>query len=251
MPAAVLPVVLAAVRFAQSMIYLPAGSGYQSPRVRLPPWPPSYRMADSTILMACNYSDYVDTRLASKFGLVSFDWSDAKQLWCNEQPMRASRRLYAQAQMLAAAAGSNRSHSSTSATRIGMYRNSIKALNWFEEVRDKLDDPEYFGWFLLYNGTFLARQSNRSYPAEPTSTQQKAGIIRHDPACDPASYGNQTKCSRFWHDQDQTPNMAGMGVDYVNSGTCERRCDCGRNPCGECACAHDRCAAACATARRI
>ena len=31
-------------------------------------------------------------------------------------------------------------------TKVWIYRNTIKALNWFGSVREKLDDPQYSGW---------------------------------------------------------------------------------------------------------
>ena len=46
----------------------------------LPPWPPTYDMALSTIMMPCNYSGFMDPEFAAKWGLVDFDWSNAKQV---------------------------------------------------------------------------------------------------------------------------------------------------------------------------
>ena len=41
-------------------------------------------------------------------------------------------------------------HKADPSTKIFVYRNSIKALNWFTDVREKLDDPAYSGWFIKF-----------------------------------------------------------------------------------------------------
>lgn len=65
----------------------------------------------------------------------------------------------------------------------------------------KLDDPAYSGWFLKFD------KSKSKY---------------HVPAC---AAENQSKCSIFYHDQEQTPEVSGLCTDGV--------CDCGSQPCGE------------------
>jgi hypothetical protein len=65
--------------------------------------------------------------------------------------------------------------------RVWVYRNTIKALNWFASVREKLDDPAYSGWFVRFANYI---RGNGSY---------------YVPAC------TFEKCSRFYHDQEQTP----------------------------------------------
>lgn len=108
---------------------------------RLPKWQPQWSMALSTIVMPCNDSGYHSVEEASAYGLVSYDWSNAKQLWCNAKPMDDGEWLVTQAEMV---------RNASNTTRIGVYRNSIKALNWFSEVREKLDDPAYSGWFIKF-----------------------------------------------------------------------------------------------------
>ena len=81
--------------------------------------------------------------------------------------------------------------SSHSEARVWVYRNTIKALNWYSSVREKLDDPQYAGWFVKFKDYKGGAVSNNSY---------------HVPACD--WYGNTThppKCSGFYHDEAQTP----------------------------------------------
>ena len=91
--------------------------------------------------------------------------------------------------------------------RVWTYRNTIKALNWFTSVREKLEDPSYAGWFVPFDN-YRGPQSNGSY---------------HVPAC------TFEKCSGFYHDQLQTPELGGS----LHNGGCKEECDCGKAPCGE------------------
>ena len=90
-----------------------------------------------------------------------------------------------------------------------VYRNLVKALPWFSDVREKIGDPAFSGWFLRFKpgGAF----PNGSY---------------HVPSCDP--YYDPPLCSPFYHDQEQTPSEKPGGDGY-----CDGRCDCGSVPCGE------------------
>eukprot|EP00931_Biecheleriopsis_adriatica_P089111 TRINITY_DN63293_c0_g1_i1.p1 TRINITY_DN63293_c0_g1~~TRINITY_DN63293_c0_g1_i1.p1 ORF type:complete len:434 (+),score=72.04 TRINITY_DN63293_c0_g1_i1:27-1328(+) len=168
----------------------PAGNGYKSPKLRLPKWPPTYDMKRSTILMPCNYSGWHSVDEALQYGLVSYDWANAKSLWSEHSPVDDESLLVAQADMVIAADPAGR-------TRIGVYRNTIKAFNWFGKViQEKLDDPNYAGWFIQYRNC-TGPESNRSYSP---------------PAC------TLEKCSCAWHDH---AGQLGGGTQ-----------DCGQSPCG-------------------
>ena len=167
---------------------------------QLPLWPYSYQQNLSTFAYVCNYSGYTDVSpnsIISKFGLVCFDWSNAKDLWANQQPMDCEERLVIQAAAL---------KKTNPNARVMVYRNMVKALPWFSSVRQLLEDPMYAGFFLRFN----------------TSS------ATHVPRCD-SSY-QPPRCSPFYHDQVQTPQ-------YPNNskydGTCLAPCDCGMVPCGE------------------
>ena len=41
-------------------------------------------------------------------------------------------------------------------TKVWVYRNLIKALPWFTDVRIKINDPRYAGWFLHEKGNASA-----------------------------------------------------------------------------------------------
>lgn len=184
-----------------------------------PRWAPSWDMQRSTILQTCNDTGMHSVAEAVTYGVMVYDWSNAKELWCNAHPMSDQELLTKQAEMVLAASPSPKG----GAPRVWVYRNTIKALNWYSSVRIKLDDPKYKSWFIRFKD-YKGLASNNSY---------------HVPACD--WFGNRThppKCSGFYHDQEQTPNhktpQGGNWPAYRVDGTCQDQCDCGpTNPCGE------------------
>ena len=48
--------------------------------------------------------------------------------------------------------------------KVFVYRNIVKALPWFDQVREKLEDPQYWGWFLPYNESIRATNPNTAGP---------------------------------------------------------------------------------------
>ena len=181
----------------------------------LPTWKPTWNMYRSTVLYTCNNSGLHDVAHATAFGVVVYDWSNAKALWANAHPMNSEELLTRNAEAVLAADPGVPGE----APRVWVYRNTIKALNWYTSVREKLDDPKYASWFIKFR-EYRGPQSNSSY---------------HVPACD--FFGNASyppKCSGFYHDQKQTPEHRGGGKSYPVDGECIDQCDCGAtNPCGE------------------
>ena len=53
--------------------------------------------------MPCNNSGMFDPKFGGRFGAVSYDWSNAKQLWANTHPMNDDELLTKQALMVLAA----------------------------------------------------------------------------------------------------------------------------------------------------
>lgn len=170
----------------------------------LPPWPSTYDVAASTLVMPCNSSGLLSTELTRAWGLVSYDWSNAKRGpagWVQQRPMDCEERLLAQAQ---AAKSSNPSQ------RVGVYRNSLKMLSWFSSVRAKLEDPAYSRWFLAYD--------NASAPFANDACDRN-----YDPPL----------CSALYHDQWGSPGFPTPGPS--GDGDCAApNCNCGDVvPCGE------------------
>jgi hypothetical protein len=158
-----------------------------------PNWKPTYSMAASTVMMPCNTSGWFDPTLAARYGIADFDWSTGRSLWANTHPMSTNEVLIEQIAKVKAV---------NPETHTWVYRNLVKALPWFEDVGEKLNDPAYQGWFLQFNPL---RRANYSSP--------------------PCTEG---VCTTAYHSQDQTPQH------LTGRRECRAKCDCGPNvPCGE------------------
>ena len=105
-------------------------------------------MRNSTVLYTCNNSGYLNVTVANQYGVVVFDWSNAKDLWANTHPMTSEEDITTQAEMVYAQDPGLPGY----APRVWAYRNTIKALNWYWSVRVKLDDPAYSSWFIKFDG---------------------------------------------------------------------------------------------------
>jgi hypothetical protein len=141
------------------------------------------------MLYTCNHTGLHDPVYAASFGVAVYDWSNAKSEWVNTHPMNCEEMLTKQAEMVLAEDPGIPTHACTRVhtcmrmtekyswhvagveggqPRVWVYRNTIKALNWFSSVREKLDDPQYSGWFVKLKD-YAGPSSNSSY---------------HVPACD-------------------------------------------------------------------
>ena len=54
-----------------------------------PRWQPTYDMRRSTIAMPCNDSGFMAAATFADYGIVSYDWSNAKQIWWGADPRPA------------------------------------------------------------------------------------------------------------------------------------------------------------------
>jgi hypothetical protein len=64
-----------------------------------PPWAPTYNLSLSTIGMMSNFTGWSPPEFGGKFGIVSYDWSNAKLQWAAAKPMDCEERLQTQARM--------------------------------------------------------------------------------------------------------------------------------------------------------
>jgi hypothetical protein len=174
---------------------------------RLPRWKPTYSpFWRSTIVMPCNTSGVSaeGVEQATRYGVAMLDSSNAKDEWANARPMSAQELLTKQAELVLAAEPGIPGEQ----PRVWVYRNQIKALNFFSSVREKVDDPDYAGWFVHFKG-YEGAASNHSYG-------------KMAPACTFA------KCSPLWHDQYQTPcSFHPSPLGAPGDGSCAAECDCG------------------------
>ena len=89
---------LAAVGFVAAQPLPP--SERRAHALRVPNWLPTYDMKQSTILYRCNLTGYHDPDEAAQYGIVAYDWSNAKNLWANTHPMTCEGALTEQAKMV-------------------------------------------------------------------------------------------------------------------------------------------------------
>jgi hypothetical protein len=86
---------------------------------RVPQWEPTWLQSRSTIVMPCNDSGLFDPALTARFGVVDFDWSNAKAHYVNQHPMTCEEDLVAQAALVKAV---------NPDTKVLVYRNLVKSL---------------------------------------------------------------------------------------------------------------------------
>ena len=172
----------------------------QQGRPTVCPYPVTYQMNRSTIIMPCNESGLTDPQSTKGWGIVDFDWSNGKDRWCKNSPMDCEEMLVEQVTKTTAA---------SPGTTVWIYRNGIKALPWYTLVRDKVTDPDYAPWFLHFSDAVMANHS-----------------VAHVPVCD--TNFSPPKCSHLYHDQTQTPGYPAGDGQCAAPG-----CDVGSVPVGE------------------
>lgn len=130
-----------------------ADSAFQScafnPNRRCPPpsWKPVWDLASSTFAQPCNKSGYFNASLAVKYGLVSFDWSNAKELWMAypRDQAKCEEMLVEQAKMVKLL---------NPDTRVLVYRNLELSLEWLSSERLVMYDSDKMDWWLRFkNGS--------------------------------------------------------------------------------------------------
>ena len=108
----------------------------------LPTWRPTWDLARSTAIQPCNASGWYDPIYAAKWGLVSFDWSNAKTDWLAVSPHDCEERLVEQCQKI---------KTINPNVKCFAYRNTELALEWLTSQRAVMDEA-HAGWFLNFQG---------------------------------------------------------------------------------------------------
>ena len=91
--------------------------------------------------MPCNNSGFTNPLSTQGWGVVDFDWSNAKAIWAKSKPMNDEELLFKQVKMTTAA---------TKNATVWVYRCSVYAYPWYTTVRTILDDPAYSDWFIKF-----------------------------------------------------------------------------------------------------
>eukprot|EP00656_Telonema_subtile_P006640 TRINITY_DN13077_c0_g1_i2.p1 TRINITY_DN13077_c0_g1~~TRINITY_DN13077_c0_g1_i2.p1 ORF type:complete len:153 (+),score=34.43 TRINITY_DN13077_c0_g1_i2:148-606(+) len=107
----------------------------------MPPFPATYNLSKSTMIQTCASSASSSLDYLRDWGTVSYDWSNLNAVWHADHPMDSDQKLVDQAARAAKAAPD---------TQIWIYRNLVIAYAEFNQVREKLEDPQYSGWFLPF-----------------------------------------------------------------------------------------------------
>lgn len=165
----------------------------------VPPYPPTWQLNKSTIMMPCSYTNFTYSDVTMGWGITDFDWSNGLAQWSDAVPMDTDERLLMQAQLTKAAQPD---------TKVWIYRNSAYGYPWFTSVRTILDDQAYSPWFIKFK------------PNGPWTS----------PKCD-SSYSPTPLCTEYFHTQMDTPrpDSKGYGLCHPPSG---QGCNCGTKPCG-------------------
>ena len=236
------PIVVVIIVFFVIVLHEAPGVTIASAYAFPPPWSPTYNTTESLITMQCNSSGYSDPHRGSEFGIVSYDWSNAKRFWAQNQPMDCEEKLIQQVELLAVAnkkeeRTGNNNNINPYNKRIFIYRNIVKALPWFSTVRNKLLDPAYDGFFLKFN-----QDQQQQYDDDNDNDNDNNDLLDntnndddnyHVPKC---AAENKSICSDLYHDQGQTPQVP-TKLNPNPDGHCnpDLGCNCGGNnlPCGE------------------
>ena len=87
----------------------------------------TFQMNLSTIIMPCNYTGYTDPDSTKGWGVVDFDWSNAKGTgtfdgWAKHKPMDDEEMLFQQVKMTTAA---------TPGSTVWVYRCTVYGYPWY------------------------------------------------------------------------------------------------------------------------
>ena len=109
-----------------------------------PPFPWTYQLNKSTIVHTSNQSGWTDTLSASRYGIISFDWNNAKAIWLKpNRPMEST----CEATLLEQA---RRVKAFSPTSKVLVYRQGMYAETFLESARAVMYKPEYAGFFLQY-----------------------------------------------------------------------------------------------------
>lgn len=143
------------------------GSGPCNPR---PTWKPTYKMSESTSMQVCNFSGYQDPASISKWGLVDFDWENARgdnvaDGWEKVAPMDCGERMTKQVDMMLEAYPN-------STSKYMVYRNYVRRISLIRYHSNHTENE----WPLLRSVASCARAACRV--CLPMCSQVKALPVR-------------------------------------------------------------------------
>ena len=125
----------------------------------VPTWTPTWDLARSTAIQPCNSSGWYDPVYAAKWGLVSFDWSNAKADWLAVSPPDCEERLVEQCKKI---------KTINPDVKCFVYRNTELALEWLSSQRAVMDEA-HAGFFLNFQGENASAKCTAAGPCTYSS----------------------------------------------------------------------------------
>ena len=175
----------------------------------LPPrFPATWALNYSTFFMPCNYSGAFaldNSFYAGPGGIVDYDWSNMRSVWSAGRPMDCEERLLEQAV---------RTKSKFPHVRTWVYKNIVKALPWMSDVREKITDPAYAGWFLrfAFNTTpHVPTQGSPFYHDQEQTPRGDCGV-----PCGEYLFDHRNESLREWIIRDYILGKKGMASGVVD-----------------------------------
>lgn len=174
----------------------------------VPRWTPTWDLARSTALMACNLSGPYNPALAAQWGLVSFDALNEQADWLAVTPHDAEERLAEQCRRVKAV---------DSSTKCVVYRNTALALEWLSTQRSVMD-AAHASFFLHFQDTAYSSAAAKCNAAGPCTYAPEpgrppysgAGSLHGGPFCCPFGNGSNIYCemggttvTSHWRGQQQ------------------------------------------------
>jgi hypothetical protein len=153
----------------------------------VPTWTPTWDLARSTAIQPCNASGWYDPGYAAKWGLVSFDWSNAKKDWLAVSPPDCEERLVEQCKKI---------KTINPHVKCFVYRNTELSLEWLSSQRAVMDEA-HAGYFLNFQVCMHVNTIRAPSPASPFSPpcsfSEAVGSLTVD--CDPQGADAAAKCA--------------------------------------------------------
>ena len=120
----------------------------------LPPFPPTYNLTKSTMTQVCfgparlpgaPILNNETGRFLRQWGIVALDFESQESIWAHDKRGKdADVKMVDQASVMKTMAPD---------TQVWIYRNLVQPYANFVQLREKLEDPAYSGWFVHFNAS--------------------------------------------------------------------------------------------------
>jgi len=148
------------------------------PNLLFPRWAPTYNLTQSTMTQLCFGPGMGGTPVLNnqtggflkQWGIIALDFESQENTWTSHSPKDADVMMIEQAAVIKKMAPQS---------QVWVYRNLVQPYANFVQLREKLEDPQYAGWFVHFN----------DHSMNETNT----------PRCELNPRLNKTLCSDLFH----------------------------------------------------